>query len=118
MKLVPYSKALLKKVAKGNPPSEFIFLWVGDHALENAERLCAFLPDRTLLFPITSSLSSWVSPFDYIWPVKLCRILIVDTSGIEKGAIEELVYWLYENGALDVRYLCPNLILTVYKKGQ
>ena len=117
MKLVPYSKALLKKVSRGLAPPEFVFLWVGDYASENAESLSTLIPDRTLLLPTTSMLPSWLSPFDYIWPVKLCRILIVDTSGIKKESIQELVYWLYKNGAIDVRYLCPDLNLTVYKKG-
>jgi hypothetical protein len=117
LKLAPYSKPLLKKVSRNKPPEQFIFLWVGDYALENAERLCVSLPDRTLMLPITSSLPSWLCPFDYIWPVKSCRILIVDTSGIKGESIQELVYWLYENGAVDVRYLSPDLNLVIYKKG-
>lgn len=44
-------------------------------------------------------------------------MLIIDTGYADKEYIEEIVYSLYKNGAEDVRFLCPELNLTIFKKG-
>lgn len=111
MKLPPYAKNLLEQISKGVVPSKFIYLWIGNKAWDLANRMSLLLPDRTLLLP------PWLPAYDYHWPVSLCKILIVDTGYAEQDYIQEIVYSLYKNGAVEVRFLCPNFDLTIYKKG-
>lgn len=110
-KLPPYSKALFQSIKKGKIPAGFIYLWIGQNGWNIAGQLSEVFPDKTILLP------PWLSPFDYMWPVKLCRILIIDTGYANRDYIEELVYCLYKNGAEEVRFLCPEFNLTVFKKG-
>jgi hypothetical protein len=112
-KLPPCSKALCQSIKKGAVPEGFINLWIGTSAWELGTALSDLSPDKNMLLP------AWLHPFDYFWPVRLCKILIVDTSYqyASKEYLEDLVYCLYKSGAEDVRALDPACNLTIYKKG-
>lgn len=110
-KIPPYGKALYNLQKSGNPPTNSINIWIGLNAWKKGQAFVASYPSRTLVLP------PWENPLEFYWPVNFCDVLIHDMGGAEEEYIEDLVFELYKCGADIVRYLAPNLTLSIYTKG-
>ena len=109
-KLPPYGKSLQDLQQKGLRPTNSIKVFMGNNAWKKGDGSAINYPERTLVLP------PWICASSYTWPVKDCDILIFDSGYAEMGYIENLVQCLYLDGADIVRYVSPELKLTVYYK--
>jgi hypothetical protein len=109
-KLPPYAAPLQKLQLENNPPANSVNIFIGMQAWKKAKAFSVSHPTRCIALP------AWESPINYIWPIKGCDILIVDTGYAEKEYLEDLVYCLYQSGATIVRGVTPDFSLIVYHK--
>lgn len=112
LKTAPFGAPLKEALLNGNPPTNSVYLYVGDHAwMEGRKSALVQRPTRTLILPPNES------PKLYSWPVLNLDILIIDTSGCEESLIESLMNELMAHGANVVRYISHNGKMTsVYKR--
>lgn len=110
MKIPPYGKPLKDLLNSGQLPDNSVYLYIGNEAWEKGQLSSICQPFRTLILPPAHS------PLIYDWPVNGCDILMVETSPVDTDYIETLVSILFSYGALIVRLISNNFLLTVYKK--
>ena len=109
-KIPPFGKSLFALQQKHLKPISSVYLWIGDKAWQKGK---AFSPSR----PVTNLiLPPWECPTTYLWPVKDCDVLILETSFADLEYVEDLVYCLYSAGAEIVRLIKVNDQLIVYHK--
>jgi hypothetical protein len=112
LKLPPFGKPLKDLLLKRTPPTNSIYLYIGEHAWKKGRNAAhTYAPDRTLILPPGDS------PKLYYWPVFNLDILIIDTSGCDESLIESLMDELMKYGAEVVRYISWDGKMTaVYKR--
>lgn len=110
MKLPPYAKPLNELINKGFRPNNDVHLFIGQHAWEKGRIFSNRFPERTLIIP------PWLPATNFIFPVKQCDILIVDTGFANADYIHELVYCLYRDAANNVRLITPDYSIVLFKK--
>jgi hypothetical protein len=110
MKLPPYAKPLKDLIDSRLRPNNDVYVFIGKDAWTKGKSFSISYPERTIAIP------PWQSPESFIWAVKQCDILIVDTGFADASYIHELVYCLYENGANNVRLVTPDFSIVLFKK--
>src|SRR5574338_269801 len=98
-KYPPYSHILEHLIHSNHRPRNDINLFIGNHAWKRAENFSISYPERTLILP------PWHDPGMYDWPVKGCSLLIFDTGYSKNDYVNDLAFYLYQDGANIVRYV-------------
>lgn len=106
----PYGKPLLDLQLALTPPTNDVYLFIGKKAWERAKAASFMRPTRTLCLPPEKT------PMDYIWPVAMCDILIIDTGTPDENFVHDLVAVLFSYKAVVVRYIYNDDQLTVFKR--
>ena len=109
-KIPPYGKALYDLYKKNLKPEYSIRLFIGSYAWSRAKIFAYDFPERTLLIP------PWLCPSDYFFPVKQCKVLIVDTSFAENDYLDDLAYCLFKDEADFVICNQPDANFINFKK--
>ena len=110
MKLPPFAKPLYELINKGLRPNNDIFMFIGRNSWKKGKSFSISYPTQTLILP------PWRAAIDFLWPVKCCDILIIDTGFSDEEYIHELVYCLYRADANNVRLITTNFSLILFKK--
>src|SRR5258708_1868426 len=108
LKTPPYGKPLADLIHSGFKPNNSVYVFIGQQAWHMGRARSISNPCNVLVLP------AYHCPTAYQWPVYQCDILIIDTGYPEIEYIEDLVFCLYSYGALVVRYLSPDLKLTIF----
>jgi len=110
MQTPPFGKPLKELLEIRQLPSNSIWLYVGSKSWEKGKLSSYCRPTRTLILPPNEL------PFGYLWPVKGCDILMIETSPLADLFIEDIAGVLFRDGATKVTFISINLFLTVFKK--
>lgn len=110
MKLPPFGKPLKDLLNSGQLPNNSVYLYIGNEAWDKGKISSYYRPTRTLILPPDCS------PLLYKWPVNGCDILMIETTFLDTGYIENFVNILFEYGATRVTLIDIELFLTIYKK--
>lgn len=112
-KLPPFGKNLFLMQQQGIVPTNDIFIFVGRNAWQKASNFHISRPTTTCLPPYHGASF-------YAWPVKDCDVIIFDTSMAETDStqdyLNDLAFYLYEDGARIVRCATYNFSFHTYKR--
>lgn len=106
-KLAPFGKHLSQLDI---PPTNDVYIFVGPQSWDKAKKSIVMRPSRTLCLPPNES------PFNFIWPVTNCDILIFDTGKTDELLIQNLVLTLFNHDANIIRYISQYGSLTLFKR--
>jgi hypothetical protein len=110
LKIPPFGKPLKALLDAGALPNNSIYLYIGKFAWQKGKSSSICRPARTLILPSSER------PIDYMWPVRDCDILIIETSPQKATYIEDVVYILFKHEAFKVTVITVDFIPTVYKR--
>lgn len=106
--LPPYGKEAAFLLSMNAQLRNDIFLFAGSNAWQQAQ---AFEKTQVVL-----CLPPDKNPFDYLWPVNDCSILLFDTGNLSLIDIDKIAYCLLIANAAIVRVIYSDNIVIIYRR--